>query len=68
MGTDDLNVGSTPVVAPGTYSPVTVNNRDTMGVFFLGILSVILLIAWLRAEGRYRRLVTGAGSAEIKSY
>ena len=48
----------TPLVSPGTYSPVTVTVKDTLGAFFLGILTVILLISWMRSEKRYHALVT----------
>ena len=58
MQTNDLPViGQTPAVCPGNYSPVTVTMKDSLGAIFLGILSVILLIGWRRAEGRYRRLI-----------
>jgi hypothetical protein len=48
----------TPLVSPGNYSPVTVYIKDTLGALFLGILSGILLVGWMRAEERYRALVT----------
>jgi len=38
-----------------TYSPVNVN--EILGALFLGILSVILLIGWIRAEARNRLLL-----------
>ncbi len=47
----------TPSVSPGNYSPVTVYMEDLLGAVFLGILAVILLIGWRRAEIRYRVLV-----------
>ena len=47
----------TPFVSPGNYSPVTVYLRDTLGAIFLGILSCMLLIGWMRAESRYRGLM-----------
>ena len=47
----------TPLVSPGNYSPVTVNMEDSIGAVFLGILAVILLIGWRRAESRNRRLI-----------
>ena len=47
----------TPVVQPGNYSPVTVTIKEVIGVLFLGILSVVFLIGWRRAEARYRALV-----------
>lgn len=49
--------GQTPEAGPGNYSPVTITIKDSMGAIFLGILSVILLIGWRRAEDRYRRLI-----------
>jgi hypothetical protein len=36
---------------------VDVNLKDTVGAVFLGILSVILLIGWVRAEARIRELL-----------
>jgi len=48
----------TPAVAPGNYSPVTVTMNDSIAAVFLGILAVILLIGWRRAESRYRKLLT----------
>ena len=48
----------TPSVSPGNYSPVTVYMHDTLGAIFLGALSGILLIGWMRAESRYRTLIT----------
>jgi hypothetical protein len=47
----------TPVVNPGNYNPVTVTVSDSVGAVFLGILAVILLIGWRRAETRYRKLL-----------
>jgi len=38
-----------------TYSPVNVN--DILGALFLGILSVVLLIGWIRAEARNHSLI-----------
>jgi hypothetical protein len=60
MSTNENNLleGQTPKVSPGTYSPVTVTVKDTMGAFFLGILSVILLIGWIRTETHNRELIT----------
>jgi hypothetical protein len=48
--------GQTPTVSPGNYSPVTINVKDTVGAVLLGILSVMLLIGWMRSEARYRNL------------
>lgn len=47
----------TPHVSPGTYSPVTVTNKDTLGVIFLGLLACLLLMGWRRAEARNRKLI-----------
>ncbi len=49
--------GGTPPVSPGNYSPVTVYMEDSLGAIFLGILSGILLIGWMRAEARNRALL-----------
>ncbi len=38
-----------------TYSPVAV--QDTLGTIILGILSVILLLAFMRSEARYRKML-----------
>ena len=60
MSTNEYNLleDQTPTVSPGNYSPVTVTVNDTMGALFLGILSVILLIGWIRTETRNRELIT----------
>jgi hypothetical protein len=50
--------GQTPTVSPGTYSPVTINIKDTVGAVLLGIFSVLLFIGWMRSEVRYRNLIT----------
>lgn len=47
---------TTPVVRPGTYSPITVHMGDTLGVLFLGVLACVLLANWVRAEARLRIL------------
>jgi len=48
----------TPKVSPGTYSPVTVDVRDSLGVLMLGIISIILLFGWMKAEARNRQLLS----------
>lgn len=53
----------TPEVKPGTYSPVTVHFQDTWGTIFLGILSIILLVGWIRAEKRNRSGMTQKSEA-----
>jgi len=52
---------TTPSVSPGNYSPVTVTVKDSLGAIFLGILSVILLVGWMRAEARNRILINQLG-------
>jgi hypothetical protein len=62
MSTNENNIpfpgDQTPLVSPGNYSPVTVTVKDTLGAIFLGILSAILLVGWMRTEARYRALTT----------
>ena len=62
MSTNENNIpvpgDQTPLVSPGNYSPVTVTVKDSLGAIFLGILSVILLVGWMRTEARYRALTT----------
>jgi len=53
-----MSVDTTPSVSPGNYSPVTVTVKDSLGAIFLGVLSVILLVGWMRAEARTRVLIT----------
>jgi hypothetical protein len=48
---------------PGTYSPVTVHQEDTVGAIFLGVVSLILLIVFVRAEARNRALLVTRGEA-----
>ena len=61
MSKDEENVPTsedkTPLVSPGNYSPVTVYMEDTLGTVFLGILTLIMLIGWRRAELHNRRLM-----------
>lgn len=45
----------TPQVSSSTYSPVTVYNQDSLGALILGILSLVLLFGWMRAEERNRK-------------
>lgn len=60
MSANEANISivedRTPAVAPGNYSPVTVDMSDTVGAVFLGILAFILLIGWTQAEARNRAL------------
>jgi hypothetical protein len=41
---------------PGNYQPIHL--EDTFGAIFLGIFAVISLVGWIRAEARYRALIT----------
>ena len=51
----------------GSNSSVTVDMEDTVGAVFLGILSVVLLIGWMRAEARVRALITQQdGQASVR--
>ncbi len=61
MSTNETS-SNTPTVSPGNYSPVTVTMNDTVGTIFLGVLSAILLIQWLRSESRYRALTNHSHS------
>jgi len=47
--------GRVPVDISGNYQPIHL--EDTLGVIFLGLLSILLLIGWRRAETRYRKLM-----------
>jgi hypothetical protein len=38
------------------FSPVTVHQEDTIGAIFLGIVSIALFVALMRAEARNRAL------------
>jgi hypothetical protein len=40
----------------GNYQPIHL--EDTFGAIFPGIFAVISLIGWIRAEARYRLLIT----------
>ena len=62
MSTDEEHIRATdertPQAGPCNYSPVTVYMEDSLGAIFLGVLTGLLLIGWIRAEGRYRKLIT----------
>ncbi len=64
---EPLAAEQTPVVNPGNYSSLTVVMKDSLGAIFLGILAVILLIGWRRAESRYKKLVEQKVAIEDKS-
>lgn len=40
----------------GAYSPVTVINNDTVGTVFLGLVALVLFIAFFRAQAQTRVL------------
>ena len=43
---------------PGKYSPVIVDmNGNSLGAIFLGILSFLLLLGWMRTEDHYHKLL-----------
>jgi hypothetical protein len=53
----------TPAAGTGVYSTMpaqwqSLTLTDSLGVIFSGILTIILLIGWMRAEARYRKLIT----------
>jgi hypothetical protein len=41
---------STPSVSPGTYSPITVYNQDSLGTLIVGLIAIILLFRLMRSE------------------
>ncbi len=47
--------GKAPIDISGNYQPIHL--EDTVGAIFLGILALISLVGWVRAEGRYRILI-----------
>lgn len=46
----------------GNYSPVKVINNDTLGTLLLGIMAIILLIAFMRSQARNRLLESALGN------
>lgn len=58
----DMTLTHDPVPAgadgpkPGTYSPVTVHQEDTIGAIFLGLIAFSLLVALLRLAASHRAL------------
>ncbi len=53
----------TPAAKPGVYSPVSVQTGEAVGVVFLGLIALLLLIALLKAEARYRVLLAAQHQA-----
>ena len=49
----DINMttnAQTPSVNPGTYSPITVYNQDSLGTLILGFIACVLLFRLVRRE------------------
>jgi hypothetical protein len=44
------------------YNPVRVNNRDTVGTIFLGIIALVLLILYVRVQRRNAELERAVGA------
>lgn len=44
-----------PQVSPGTYSPITVYNQDSLGTLFLGLIALVLLTRFVNHDKRYFR-------------
>ena len=57
-GTNQTSENQTPQVKPGIYNPVDVRVQDSLGILILGIISIILLIGWVKAEQRTRQLLS----------
>ena len=49
---------STPEVKPGVYNPVNISLNETTGALLLGILAILLLIGWIRAENKLKALLS----------
>ena len=47
------------------YNPVSVN--DTVGAVVLGVLALVLLLALLRAQARYRELLEQVSAARAEA-
>lgn len=46
------------------YNPVTVTVTESVGILVLGVLSVMLLFALLRSQGRHRKLLAQLAGIE----
>jgi hypothetical protein len=53
---DSTNYEGPHVKEHNHFNPVITNVSGTLGVIFLGVLSLILLVALLRAQAHNRRL------------
>lgn len=62
MKADELQQSSSHVAAPGKTpnndNRVNVRVNDTVGSIFLGLVTFVLLIAYLRSEARVRDLLS----------
>ena len=59
-----LNANPRASGRPDHFNPVTVRSYEAIGTFFLGVLSVILLVNWIRTERRVQELSRQLGSVE----
>lgn len=48
---------SGPEVLRGHFNPVNIKIDNALGTLLLGILAIILLIGWMKAEARNRQIV-----------
>ena len=51
----------------GQYNTVDVKVHEAVGATFLGIAVLVLLVALLRAEARYRTLLVQLSSGQIET-
>lgn len=61
METSDTNQVSerqSPPESPGIYNPVDIHVQDSLGALILGILSIVLLVGWIKSEERNRQLLS----------
>jgi hypothetical protein len=66
MESHQMESVTSPIVQPGTYSPISVHMGDTLGVLFLGVLACVLLANWVRAEARVRALTEQIQSKQLQ--
>ncbi len=52
-----------PAGPASIYNPVTVTVNDSTGAVFLGVIALALLVAFIRAEARYRALLAQMAAA-----
>ena len=56
--TNQISEEQMPDIKPGIYNPVAVNVQDSIGMLVLGIISIMLLIGWVKTEQRNRQLLS----------